>query len=399
MSEKIRVGFVGCGGIARRHLGAWMELQRHGIDTFEIVAACDPREESLETFAAFARDRWGLEPVLYRDLERMLKEARIRAADICTTHASHHLAAEACMESGVDVMVEKPLGATVRASRRIIETAERTGRTLAVAENIRRSLGMRTARWLLQDRRILGDPLMFFVQQAGFAPQESVPPAMIWRLQRLQSGGFYAIDSGAHFLDGVRYLFGDVESVFARTLTLDPTTFEDFDGNRVVSDVEDSFTAILNFRSGLVGTWSFSRALPGEPFRRVLYYGSEGSIEDQADVMHGFQRDSTFKFRDGSERTLQEYEREYLLTIDPEERNRLFPGGITDGVAVECFDFIDAVRTGRKPEVDGWEGLRAKAIADAIYESSTTGRAVRIDDVIEGRVEEYQRPINEALGI
>ena len=80
-------------------------------------------------------------------------------------------------------------------------------------------------------------------------------------------------------------------------------------------------------------------------------------------------------------------------------RQRVFPYGMEDGWALEVYDFLTAVRDGRPSEIDGEEGLRAKAIALAIYESSATGQAVRLKDVLDGTVDTYQRPINEKWGI
>jgi len=74
---------------------------------------------------------------------------------------------------------------------------------------------------------------------------------------------------------------------------------------------------------------------------------------------------------------------------------KLFPHGFTDGFVLECYDFVDAVQNNRPPEVTVEDGLRAKAISIAIYEAATTRQTVKVQDVIDGEVEVYQRPINE----
>ena len=53
----------------------------------------------------------------------------------------------------------------------------------------------------------------------------------------------------------------------------------------------------------------------------------------------------------------------------------------------------------RKPEVDGEGGLRDLAVAYSVIESSVAGRQVKVDEVASGSVNEYQREIDEALGI
>ena len=92
-------------------------------------------------------------------------------------------------------------------------------------------------------------------------------------------------------------------------------------------------------------------------------------------------------------------EREYLNSLNDEEKTNLFPHGIMNGVFVECYDFLDAVEKRRKPEVDGEEGLKAKAICEAIYESTYIGQPVNYTDILEGKIEAYQKPINEYFGL
>ena len=64
-------------------------------------------------------------------------------------------------------------------------------------------------------------------------------------------------------------------------------------------------------------------------------------------------------------------------------------------MTIELLDFVTALRDGRPPEVDGLEGLRDMAVAEAIYESDVARRPVTTADVIEGRIDTYQRPIDE----
>ena len=90
----------------------------------------------------------------------------------------------------------------------------------------------------------------------------------------------------------------------------------------------------------------------------------------------------------------------YLETLGDEEKEKLFPFGFgsvhrQDGFALEIYDFINAIKDHRPPEVDGWTGLKAKAIAIAIYESAWLGEAVNIADVLDGKVNGYQKEIDE----
>jgi predicted dehydrogenase len=102
---------------------------------------------------------------------------------------------------------------------------------------------------------------------------------------------------------------------------------------------------------------------------------------------------------DGTTTPLKQYYEEYLSALGEAGRQRVFPHGIEDGFALEIYDFLTAIRDQRPVEIDGEEGLRAKAIALAIYESSETGRAVRVADILSGQAREYQRPIDDRWGL
>jgi hypothetical protein len=129
-----------------------------------------------------------------------------------------------------------------------------------------------------------------------------------------------------------------------------------------------------------------------------VYYGSEGSIRD-TDVFHGPRGNSEIMLKDGTVRPMAELQEEFLNSLDDEMKNCLFPHGFTDGVPIECYDFLDAIQNDRQPEVTGEIGMKAKAICESIFESGVCGKAVKYDDVLDGKIDAYQRPINEYWGI
>ncbi|MCX7013749.1 MAG: hypothetical protein NTW86_14545 [Candidatus Sumerlaeota bacterium] len=64
-------------------------------------------------------------------------------------------------------------------------------------------------------------------------------------------------------------------------------------------------------------------------------------------------------------------------------------------MGIELWDFADAIRSERAPEMDGEAGLRSKSLCMACYESAALDRPVKYDDVLSGAICEYQRPIDE----
>jgi len=141
MTDKLRLGMVGCGGMGHRHLFGLAELERAGLSGFELVGACDPNEENARSLAGQARELLGQEPQVATDLEGLERIGGIRAVDVCTLPNAHHAVAVEAMQRGWDVMCEKPMGLTARACKVMTDAAAGTDRILSVAENYRREYG------------------------------------------------------------------------------------------------------------------------------------------------------------------------------------------------------------------------------------------------------------------
>jgi predicted dehydrogenase len=393
--KKVRLAIVGCGGMAHGHLNGYINIKDKEADKFDFVAMCDPVAERAQKFADEAAKAQGTAPKVYTDLEEMLKNEELDGADICSRHSDHHVNGIACLDAGVNIMIEKPFGVTIKASKLLIEAGKRNGKITATAENIRRGPSQRTAHWLFNDNKLIGEPRFFFSQMATWRAPE--PGNWHWRLDHMLGGGGMVMDSGAHFCDTIRYLFGDVDTVYAEVKQIeDRKTKKD---DKLIQDAqEDTWAATITFKNGVIGVWTVTWSAPGHSFTNVIYYGSEGSINDR-DVFHGPWGDAEVKFKDGTTRSLSELQEEFMATLSEEEKNRLFPHGFTNGVTIECYDFLDAIQNDREPEVTGEVGMKAKAICESIYESATCGKAVKYDDVLDGKIEEYQRPINERWGI
>ena len=393
-NRKLRLAIVGCGGMARGHLNGYLKVKEKEPDKFDFVAMCDPVAERAQAFAdeaAKAQDA----PKIYTDLDEMLKNEDLDAADICSRHSDHHVNGIACLDAGANIMIEKPFGVTIKASKLLIEAAERNGKITATAENIRRGPSQRTAHWMFNESKAIGEPRFFFSQMAGWRAPD--PRPWRWRLDHMLGGGGMIMDSGAHFCDTIRYLFGDVDTVYAEVKQIEDRKAEK-DGQLVQNAQEDTWVATITFKNGVIGVWTVTQAAPGHSFSHVIYYGSEGSISG-SDIFHGPRGDAEIKMKDGTIRPMSELQEEFMASLSEDEKNRLFPYGFTNGVDIECYDFLDAIQNDRQPEVTGEVGMKAKAICESIFESGVCGKAVKYDDVLSGKIDAYQRPINEHWGI
>lgn len=394
--EKVRLGIIGTGGIAGAHLGGYKTLVDAGYTQFEIAAVADVNEERRAAFAARVKELFGNAPAQFASAEELAEKGGVVAADICTPHAFHHTAAIPCLEAGLDVMVEKPCGITIKATDRIIEAAAMKDRIVAVAEQVRRGVKARCMDWAVNEAKIIGD--LRFLSVLGLGTWDFVEVtktyAMQWRMLKVLTGGGMIFDAGAHFADMMYFLFGDVEDVFAWLGCFQDVTINSVELGPQPMDVEDTWTSVLRFKSGLVANWTWSFATPGEPVAAQILYGSKGSAHDRGGWMHTFQSGADLTFADGSKKSYEEIEPEYRAQLSPEMKEKLFPYGVEDDIALECWDFVDSVQKRRKPEIDVETTKWTKSICMAAYESSVCGQPVTVRDVHDGKVSAYQEPIN-----
>ncbi len=385
--EPVRLAFVGCGGIAGAHVNGLRALWERELRPFEVVAACDVVEDQARQLAARVAEFQGRQPEVYTDLAAMLDHAaEVEAVDICTLHSEHHTTAVPSLEAGKHVLIEKPLGITMRAGRLILAAAVRSRRHLAVAENYRRSPQERARHWAIRQGRI-GSPRTFYWHDVGEGLGK-----WGWRNFRLDAGAGWVLDGGVHFADLFRYQLGtQAQQVYALTRQYEPYRYDQVRERRGAwrVDVEDAALALITFDNDVVVQWTWQGSAPGARFSRRVLYGSEGCL-DWETGWWGRHEEHTDN---------DQLVAEFMGGLAADEKERLFPAGVTDAIAVELHDFAAAVRTGAVPEVDGLDGYRAQAICLALFESACAGRPVSLAEIERLETEAYQQDINQALGL
>jgi 1,5-anhydro-D-fructose reductase (1,5-anhydro-D-mannitol-forming) len=367
------------------HLKGLRQLWEAGLRDFRVIATCDIAEANAARFADDLEAIQGSRPSVYAHVEAMLAaEKNLEAVDISTVHRTHHTVAIPCFQAGKHVTMEKPLALTMRAGQLILDAAERAGTVFQVAENYRRSPKFRAIRWAIQSGRIGWVRMVFWIDVGERRWYWT------WREHRSEAGGGWILDGGVHHADLFRYLLGEVAAVSAQVETFDPIRYRKPDTleDPVEVDIEDFIMALLSFESGALGQWTSTSAAPGQGFNQHGVYGETGSISF----------DEGLKSRT-EELSLEQLQQEYMASLSDAEKDRWFPGGVTDTVATELQEFLRAVRGGPPVEITGLEGYKDQAICEAVYESQALGRPVRVADIEALKIEHYQRDLNEGLGL
>jgi predicted dehydrogenase len=201
MTPKTRIAMIGCGGMARYHIREIMKQ----TDGSEITVMCEPSEAAYEASAQLYLDA-GLEPPPNQpDLARLLADYPLDATFIITPHAFHHDQTVACLEAGLDVLLEKPMVMNGAEAESLIAVQERTGRLLVVAFPGSLSPRIRKAAAMLRSGE-LGRLLSISatVWQDWGPNTENT-----WRQVPALSGGGFLFDTGAHMLNTVVDLAGE----------------------------------------------------------------------------------------------------------------------------------------------------------------------------------------------
>jgi predicted dehydrogenase len=200
MPPKTRIAMIGCGIMAGWHI---REIMKHALSS-EIVAICEPSEAAYTANARLFADA-GLEPPPNQpDLARLLAEHSVDTAFIITPHVHHHDQTIACLEAGLDVLLEKPMVMSTSEAESLIAAQERTGRLLVVAFPGGLSPRIRKAVAMLRSGE-LGRLLSI---SATVWQDWGALTAGTWRQIPQLAGGGFLFDTGAHMLNTVCDLAG-----------------------------------------------------------------------------------------------------------------------------------------------------------------------------------------------
>ncbi|MEM3041416.1 MAG: Gfo/Idh/MocA family oxidoreductase [Nitrososphaerota archaeon] len=398
----IRLGLIGCGSVVKNsYVEAYREIMSKNPNIFEVAATCDADEERARSIAGqIALFQRGSSPRVYTDYKRMLETEPLDAVSVAVPHFAHHEVSIYALNAGLHVLVEKPFAITIKAGKKMIEAAERNGRVLACVHPVRRKVASRIIYWIVNKANLIGKPRFFFYQRVWNTM--GVLVGTPWRYQKIKAGGGWVLDGEVHYVDFLRMVFGEVAEVYAKTRNFEPVRYLDSEklANPVSSDVEDVAFATLTFESGLIGFLAWSNLAAGEAnviIKEPLlerYYGSEASI-DYTGYGRNIPEKVEVRNKDGTRISNDELQKRFMESLSEEEKSRLFPLGITNFYAISFYDFLDSIINKRSPEVSGKEALASQTICEAIYESSVKGQPVNVKDVLDERIDTYQREINE----
>jgi predicted dehydrogenase len=201
MNQLCKVALIGCGGMARYHIRQMLNQ----TDTTQIAVVCEPSSDAyakvVDLFTA-----QGLEPPPNQpDFHRLLKEHELDTAFIITPHVYHYQQTKACLEAGLDVLLEKPMVMNAIEACNLINIRDQVGHLLVVAFPGSLSPQIRTAVKMLRSNQLGRILSIEGVVWQGWGPGT----VNTWRQEPEIAGGGFLFDTGAHLLNTVVDLAGE----------------------------------------------------------------------------------------------------------------------------------------------------------------------------------------------
>lgn len=336
MAERVRLGFVGCGGIAVAHLKALTKNPN-----VEPVAFCDVNLERAENVA---KQYGASNALVFSKAEEMFRKADLDAVYFCLPPFAHGAEFEA-IDRGIPFFVEKPINLYLEQAREIAAAVEKKKVLTSVGYMNRYRKGVQTVRELLKQ----DPPILVLGGWIGQTPRLTPEAAIYnWWIVKEKSGGQFH-EQVTHTVDLVRFICGEITEVHA---------YPAKGFNKGVSpnyNIEDASVVNIKLANGAVGSlWASCSANGGGGGVSLSIYASNTTA-----LFTGWEH-SLRLLRAGAE---------------PEEI-----AGEPNIFEIEDNAFIDAVRLNDPSKIlcSYSEGLKTLEVTLATNQSMVSGEPVKI---------------------
>jgi predicted dehydrogenase len=384
MTKTLNVAMIGGGFMGKAHAMAYAAMPM-----FFWPAPAIPRRKVLVDITPEAArngaERLGFDESSH-DWKAVIARNDIDVIDIVTPNDSHAAIAIAALEAGKHVICEKPLARTGAEAKTMYDAAKKSGVINMVAFNYRRTPAVALAKKYIDEGRI-GNILNF---RGTYLQDWSADPngPLSWRFQKDIAGSGTVGDIGTHVVDFARYLVGEISAVQAMVHTyvkerplqqgnLDKLGASDKSGSgpKAVVDVDDEMITLLKFQNGAVGSIEATRNAYGRNnYLTFEIHGTKGSISFNYERMDELQVMFADDVADA---------RGFYTGPNHPYGHGLWPIpalgiGYGETKIIECYDFFNAIVSGKQPSPSFEDGWRVSVIADAILESGQTEKWVKV---------------------
>lgn len=370
MDKKVRVGIIGCGGIANgKHLPSIKKLAEKGW--LEIVAFCDLIEERAEKAA---KEYGAPDAKVYTDYKELLKDESIESIHVCTPNRSHSFITVDALHAGKNVICEKPMAINSAEAKKMVDAAKETGKILTIGYQTRQRADARYLKSVCESGE-LGE---IYYAKAHAVRRRAVPTWGVF-LNEYEQGGGPLIDIGTHALDLTLWMMDNYKPKMVVGTTYkklgDQTetanTWGDWDPKEFT--VEDSAFGFITMENGativLESAWALNTL----------------DVIEASTSLSGVLGGADMRNADGTPGGLRingvKHNRQYTEIPDLKAGGVAFYDGASEDMAeIEQVIYYKAIREGTPVCVKPEQAYVVTQILEAIYESAKTGKPVYLNN-------------------
>ncbi len=355
--EKLKIGIIGCGGIANgKHMPSLKKLSHKA----EMVAFCDIIAERAEE----AKKNYGTpDAKVYTDYKELLADPAIDVVHVCTPNRSHSFISVDAMEAGKHVMCEKPMAINSAEAKKMLDASKRTGKKLTIGYQSRQ----RTDSLFMKQEAEAGTFGEIYYAKATAIRRRAVPTWGVF-LNEYEQGGGPLIDIGTHALDLTLWMMDNYKPKYCVGTAYHKLNKDTNQGNAWGKwdpekfTVEDSAFGFIVMENGativLESAWALNSLDVREAVTTVC--GTKAG----ADMNNGL--------RINGIRNNVQYVTEYA--VNGGSAAAFYDGeGGEDPSAREARLWIDAVINDTEPSVKPEQAYVVTQILEGIYESAKSG--------------------------
>lgn len=336
MSKKLRGGLIGCGYASGYQLEGWA-----GIEEAEIVALSSRNQNRVDQKAK----EFGI-PSAYTDYRTMMDMEQLDFVDIATPPEVHLEMIQEAANRKLHVLCQKPIAPSLGELQKMMNICDEASVRFMVNENGRFQPWFRQMKNFL-DADAIGKPFSCIFNSRGRGSLGSNPFSSQPFFKFMPRLIIYEL--GVHYLDTIRYLFGEVSSVYAHLKQISQNIKGEEFANLLlkVNDV----SALIEM------SWA---SVPSRKIKNIVSWG-DFQIEGTRGTLH-LREDGILR-----------------LITDKEEKRISFPGNSEMlGYRGAQQHFVDCLISGNDFETNGPETLKTMELVFGAYHSAENDRIYRV---------------------
>lgn len=346
LKMKIKYALIGCGRISPNHISAAVN------NDIEIVALCDldvSKANELKKKFSLSDD-----VKVYQDYKDMIKKETINLIGIATESGKHADIAIHCIKNSINLIIEKPIALSLSDADEIIRLSNEHNVVVSACHQNRFNKSIQKIREAIENNRF--GKLFYGTAHIRWNRGKDYYTQAPWRGTWEQDGGAL-MNQCIHNIDLLRWMMGnEIDEVFSFTDNL----------NHPYNETEDFGIALVKFKNGSYGVIEGTTNIYPKNLEETLYLFGENATVKAGGKSVNIIEEWLFKDNIDDPDTVKLKYHEDPPTVYGFGHTPLYK------------DVIDSIEKNKEPYVSAIDGRNALELVLAIYQSSKTGKPVKL---------------------